>query len=168
LGGLRGNKEAIAETIENNVRRKIIKEHLNDPAYYEKMSKLLDELIAARRAKALDYEEYLKRIAELAKKVEVGIEDNTPEDLDTPAKRALYNNLVKIRTPENELSEGGAQDIVADLALKIDKIIREVRPDGWRGIRPRENVIKDALYSILGDVDEVEKLFLIIKEQKEY
>jgi hypothetical protein len=29
-------------------------------------------------------------------------------------------------------------------------------------------VIKDALYSILGDVDEVEKLFLIIKEQKEY
>jgi len=168
LGGLRGNKEAIAETIENNVRRKIIKEHLNDPAYYEKMSKLLDELIAARRAKALDYEEYLKRIAELAKKVEVGIEDNTPEDLDTPAKRALYNNLVKIRTPENELSEGGAQYIVADLALKIDKVIREVRPDGWRGIRPRENVIKDALYSILGDVDEVEKLFLIIKEQNEY
>lgn len=168
LGGLRGNKEAIAETIENNVRRKIIKEHLNDPAYYEKMSKLLDELIAARRAKALDYEEYLKRIAELAKKVEVGIEDNTPEELDTPAKRALYNNLVKIRTPENELSEGGAQDVATDLALMIDKVIREVRPDGWRGIRPRENVIKDALYSILGDVDEVEKLFLIIKEQNEY
>jgi hypothetical protein len=41
LGGLKGNKDAIAETIENNVRRKIIKEHLNDPAYYEKMSALL-------------------------------------------------------------------------------------------------------------------------------
>ena len=168
MGGLKGNKEAIAETIENNVRRKIIKEHLNDPAYYEKMSKLLDELIAARRAKAMDYEEYLKRIAELAKKVEVGIEDNTPEDLDTPAKRALYNNLVKIRTPENELSEGGEQDVVTDLALKIDKVIREVRPDGWRGIQPREMIIKDSLYSILGDVEEVEKLFMIIKEQNEY
>ena len=47
LGGLKGNKNAIAETIENNVRRKIIKEHLNDPAYYEKMSTLLDEIIAA-------------------------------------------------------------------------------------------------------------------------
>ena len=34
LGGLKGNRDAIAETIENNVRRKIIKEHLNDPAYY--------------------------------------------------------------------------------------------------------------------------------------
>ncbi|MBX3335890.1 MAG: HsdR family type I site-specific deoxyribonuclease, partial [Nitrospira sp.] len=52
LGGLRGNKDAIAETIENNVRRTIIKEHLNDPAYYETMSALLDEIIAARKTKA--------------------------------------------------------------------------------------------------------------------
>jgi type I restriction enzyme, R subunit len=37
LGGMKGNKEAIAETIENNVRSKIIKEHLNDPAYFEAM-----------------------------------------------------------------------------------------------------------------------------------
>src|SRR5213078_4122068 len=51
LGGLKGNKNAIAETIENNVRRKILKEHLSDPAYYEKMSALLDEIIALRKAK---------------------------------------------------------------------------------------------------------------------
>ena len=172
LGGLRGNKEAIAETIENNVRRKIIKEHLNDPAYYEKMSKLLDELIAARRAKALDYEEYLKRIAELAKKVEVGVEDETPKTLNTQAKRALYNNIMKMRTPANQVADAGNsfndQDVILELALKIDAVIKEVRPDGWRGIIPRENVIKEGLYSVLKNVVEVEKLFLIIKEQKEY
>ncbi|BFU89322.1 MAG: restriction endonuclease [Nitrospira sp.] len=81
LGGLRGNKDAIAETIENNVRRKIIKEHLNDPAYYETMSALLDEIIAARRVKAIEYEQYLNRIAELAKQVEVGQAEDTPEPL---------------------------------------------------------------------------------------
>ena len=91
--GLKGNKDAIAETIENNVRSKIIKEHLNDPAFYEKMSALLDEIIAARKAKAIEYEEYLKRIAELAKRVEAGHADDTPEKLNTPGKRALYNNL---------------------------------------------------------------------------
>lgn len=53
LDQLKGNKNAIAETIENNVRSKIIKEHLNDPAYYEKMSALLDEIIAARKAKSV-------------------------------------------------------------------------------------------------------------------
>ena len=49
FGGLKGNKDAIAETIENNVRRKIIKEQLTDPAYFSKMSTLLDEIIATRK-----------------------------------------------------------------------------------------------------------------------
>src|SRR5262249_2885332 len=79
LGGLKGNKNAIAETIENNVRRKIIKEHLNDPAYYEKMSALLDEIIATRKARAIEYEEYLKRIADLAKRVDAGHAEEIPK-----------------------------------------------------------------------------------------
>ncbi len=58
------------------------------------MSALLDEIIAARKAKAIEYEEYLKRIAELAKKVEAGQAEDTPEQLKhSPALRALYNNL---------------------------------------------------------------------------
>jgi len=59
LVNLRGNKNAIAETIENNVRSRILKEHLNDPAFYEKMSKLLDEIIANRKAKALSSAVYI-------------------------------------------------------------------------------------------------------------
>ncbi len=150
--GLKTNKEAVAETIENNVRSKIIKEHLNDPAYYEKMSALLDEIIAARKAKAIEYEEYLKRIAELAKKVEAGQADETPEQLNTPGRRALYNNL-----NQNE-----------ELAVKIDEVVKRVRPDGWRGIQAREQVIKATLYGVLQDEAEVERIFLIIKQQKEY
>lgn len=72
LKGLWGNKNAIAETIENNVRSKIVKKQLSDPAFFEKMSALLDEIIAARKTKALAYEKYLQRIAELAAQVEAG------------------------------------------------------------------------------------------------
>jgi type I restriction enzyme R subunit len=152
LGGLKGNKEAIAETIENNVRSKIIKEHLNDPAFYDKMSSLLDEIIASRKAKALEYEEYLKRIAEIAQRVEAGQAQETPPALNTPGKRALYNNL--------------GQD--EELALRIDEAVRLSRPDGWRGVQPREQLIKAALYKILQDFAEVERVFLIIKAQREY
>ena len=152
LGELKGNKNAIAETIENNVRKKIIKEHLNDPAFYENMSALLDEIIEARKAKAIEYEEYLKRIAELAKRVDAGQAEDTPEQLDTPGKRALFNNLAK-----NE-----------ELALQIDDAVKKVRPDGWRGVQAREQVIKAALYGVLQDVAEVERIFLIIKAQAEY
>src|SRR3989449_6918961 len=110
LGALQGNKNAVAETIENNVRSKIIKEHLNDPAYYEKMSALLDEIIAARKAKAIEYEDYLQRIAALAKQVEAGQADDTPEALkESPALRALYNNLKK-HDAKPEGSERAAEE----------------------------------------------------------
>src|SRR5213592_1902981 len=50
--GLRENREAMAETIENNVRKVIIDERGVNPRYYEKMSQLLDALIQARRRDA--------------------------------------------------------------------------------------------------------------------
>ena len=152
LGALKGNKEAIAETIENNVRSKIIKENLNDPEFYARMSELLDELIRARKEKALDYEDYLKRIAEIAKMVNVGAASDTPDELDTPGKRALYNNLGQEK----------------ELAIMLDRKIKEVRPDGWRGVQPREQIIKQGLYELLGDESEVERIFIIIKAQYEY
>ena len=181
LGGLKGNRNAIAETIENNVRRKIIKEHLSDPAYYDKMSALLDEIITARKAKAIEYEEYLKRIAALAQRVEAGLAEDTPEQLkNSPALRALYNNLknavrVPAQTPaqtehvaEAPVEYAGPGDPLLELALKIDTAVKQVRPDGWRGVQAREQVIKAALYEILQDEAEVERIFLIIKAQGEY
>ena len=152
MSGLKGNRNAIAETIENNVRSKIIKEHLNDPAYYAKMSALLDEIIAARKAKAIEYEKYLQRVAELAKMVEKGQEAGTLTSLNTPGKRALFNNL-----DQNET-----------LALEIDKAVNDVKPDGWRNNQAKENNIKRALFGILKDRNEVERVFLIIKAHKEY
>jgi type I restriction enzyme R subunit len=65
-------------------------------------------------------------------------------------------------------STGAAGDDVLDLALKIDYVVKSVRPDGWRGVQAREQTIKSALYGILQDMPEVERVFLIIKAQTEY
>lgn len=174
--GLKGSKEAVAETIENNVRSRIIKENLNDPAYYAKMSALLDEIIAARKAKAIEYEEYLKQVAELAKRVETGQTDDTPEQLNTPGRRALYNLLLQGVTGAgaSEMAESAAHydvdgtDSLLALVLRVDEAVKHVRPDGWRGVYAKENVIKAALLDILRDVNEVERIFPIIRQQKEY
>lgn len=150
--GIKGNRQAVAETIENNVRRKIIKENLNDPAFFEEMSVLLEEIVKLRKANAVTYEEYLKKIAELAKKVNEGKSDDTPSELKTYAQRVLYNNLAKD----------------AGLAWKIDAEIMNVKRDGWRGNLSKENEIKQAIYKVLNDVDEVNRIFEIIYEQKDY
>jgi type I restriction enzyme R subunit len=173
LGGLKGNRNAIAETIENNVRRKIIKEHLSDPAYYERMSTLLDEIITARKAKAIEYEEYLRRIADVARSVEAGLAEDTPEQLkSSPALRALYNNLKTPARADRVAEVPGEYTVSGDSALQltltIDAAVKRVRPDGWRGVQAREQVIKAALYEILKDAAGVERIFLIIKAQGEY
>ena len=170
LGGMKGNQGAVAETIENNVRSKIIKENLTDPAYFAKMSALLDEIIKLRKEKAIEYEEYLKRIGELAIKVHAGKAQGTPQALNTLGKLALYNNLI----PKNTLCEPATPygpssgDAVLDLALKIDSAIKQARPDGWRGVQAKEMIVKQAMHNVLNNVQEVERLFPIIVAQKEY
>jgi type I restriction enzyme R subunit len=150
-GGIRGSKEAIAETIENNVRQKIIRDHLIDPAFFEEMSKLLDEIIKERKNNAIEYEEYLKRIKALIDNL-AGVNPNTPNEIKTPAQKALYNNLNK-----NEL-----------LAIAIHKKVMEIKPDGWKGNDTKELTVKAGLYEILKDEDEVERIFNIVKQQVEY
>lgn len=150
--GIKNSKEAVAEAIINNVRKKIIKEHLIDPAYFEEMSKLLDEIIKERKANAINYEEYLRKIADLSKKVTQTTRDDLPAGIQTPAQRALYNN-----TGKNEA-----------LAIKLDTAVKKVKKADWRGNTPKENEIKQALNEILKDQAEVERLFAIIKQQGEY
>jgi len=150
--GIKSNQGAIAETIENNVRKKIIKEHLIDPAFFEEMSKLLSEIIKERKANAISYAEYLEKIAELAKRVNEGKSEETPDTLVTIAQRALYNNLDKDEA----------------LAMQIDSAVKRVKRDGWRGNLPKEREIKQELFKILNDVEMVENVFTIIREQREY
>jgi type I restriction enzyme R subunit len=151
-GGIRGNREAVAETIENNVRKKIIKDQLLDPTYFARMSKLLDEIIKFRKENAEKYEAYLKKIADLARKTASEKQQDHPESLNTAAKRALYNNL-----GENE-----------SLALQIDAAVLVSKSDGWRGHQAKENQIKEAIWKIVHDEDEVERIFAIVTQQNEY
>ena len=170
LGNLK-SKESVAETIENNVRSKIIKESLINPAYYEKMSSLLDEIIADRKRKAIDYEEYLKCVAQLARDVEAGHSEDTPEPLKkSKALAAIYANLQPLVA--QQAAEGKApysKDELLELAQAIDAKVREVKPAGFRGHEGKERIIMGALLPLLNhDAAEVMRLFDIIKQQAEY
>ena len=162
--GVRGSKGAVAETIENNVRARILKEHLADPAFYERMSALLDEVIRFRKERADRYAEYLQKIADLVSQVEAGHGDDLPEELRaSPGLRAVFNNL---QTDDDSSRDGDSSRL--ELAKALDRAVRESRPAVWRGNPARENVIKAALMDVLGDEDEVERIFQVILQQAEY
>jgi type I restriction enzyme R subunit len=152
--GIRDNKEAVAETIENNVRRLIIDEQPLNPKYFDKMSELLDALIAQRKKEAVDYQKYLERIIDLAKKVvNPASGESYPRDLDTPGKRALYDNLGKDQA----------------LALAVDRSIRASRQDDWRNNPFKIKRVRLAIKATLGDdVELTTKTLELIKNQNEY
>lgn len=151
--GLASNHEAVAETIENNLRRLIIDEQPINPKYYEKMSELLDSLIRERKQEALAYQEYLAKIVALAARIRNPATGTAyPGSLDTSAKRALFDNLGR-----NER-----------LALKVDEAVRNTKKDGWRGHRVKEREVKNAIKSVIRDVGVAEQLFELVKNQREY
>jgi type I restriction enzyme R subunit len=152
--GLRGDPDAVAETIENNVRRLIIDETPVNPKYFEKMSQLLDALIRERRTQAVRYTEYLQRIAALANQVQGPDEAaGYPASINTGALRALYDNL--------EHDQG--------LALRIDEIVRFTKKEAWRGHRFKEREIRAAIKNALdGDDALTTQIFEIVKAQREY
>jgi len=77
-------------------------------------------------------------------------------------------NVVYLREAARRKYEGFT-DPALSLALKLDQTVKRVRPDAWRGNQAKENTIKAALLPLLGnDVAEVERMFLIIKAQREY
>jgi type I restriction enzyme R subunit len=151
--GIRANREAIAETIENNVRRLIIDEQPTNPKYYEKMSQLLDTLIHERRQKALEYEEYLAKIVELTKQVKNPISSTSyPRILNTSAMRALYDNL-------------GGNELIA---LVLDEAIRTTKKDDWRGNKIKEREVRYVIRRYLNNEDEVQRIFELVRNQSEY
>jgi len=157
--GIASNKTAMAETIENNLRKVIIDEQPINPRYYERMSELLDGLIKERKTQAVKYEEYLQKIVELTNKVANPSSGTTyPKSLNSAARRALFDNLGK-----NE-----------ELAVSLDAAILTERQDGWRGNvfkeRAVRNIIREAIatYTIIPDEAEVERIFELVKNQREY
>lgn len=170
--GIRKNKQAVAETIENNVRKLIIDESPINPKYYEKMSKLLDALIKQRKQEAIDYAKYLAAIVKLTIEAKNGPgEASYPKSLNSPAKRALFDNL-----------EGDEK-----LALAVDAAVRTSRQDDWRSnqfkIKKILNAVRAALaqhqpgeagqapYAELPSnpgPDQAEVILELIKNQDEY
>ena len=142
---------ASVETVEANLREVIRKDSPFNPAYYGKLSIILQELIDKRKKEMLDYEEYMKELIELVKKAKGKSANSYPESIKTPGMRALYDNL-----GQNEY-----------LAIRAHEIIKENAIVGFReSLMKRKKIIR-ALAKLLGD-EMALKIYDIIKLHDEY
>lgn len=155
---IRDNPDAMAEAIENNLRKVIIEESPANPMYYEKMSVLLDELIKLRKEATLEYEKYLNEIIALSSKVKKpNTTSDYPSSINTNAKRALFDNLGR-----NEA-----------MAIELDNKILTTKKDGWRDNIQKSKAVRNAITDVLksygiSDDNEIHRIFDLVKNQREY
>ena len=147
-------QEAVAETIENNIGKEIVERTQSNPKYYEKMSALLRELIEKRKNDVINYEEYLRQIVELARKVhkpESGTE-YPPGIRERAAKRAFYDHL-------------NGDTVVAN---QIYDAVMSSKQDNFRGSKIKERKIWRAIRAVVKDDQEADQLLALVKEQSEF
>ncbi|GAC1394191.1 MAG: hypothetical protein NVSMB38_25640 [Ktedonobacteraceae bacterium] len=151
--GIASNQEAMAETIENNLRKVIIDEQPTNPMYYEKMSELLDTLIQERQSQAQEYEQYLASIVDLARQVDNPTYGTSyPNTLNTSGKRVLYDNL------------GNDEQ----RAIDVHTAVVSTKKDGWRKSKIKEREVGYAILGVLQDEEQTNQILEIVKRQDEY
>jgi type I restriction enzyme R subunit len=176
----RENNRSIETGIINNVRKTIIREQLTDPRFYEQMSKLLADLIKQSRADTAAYEAFLRKAEDLAKRLAAKEpEAGVPAALHGKREAiVIYNDLPRIlaagsnrasRVAESSPDYGDERDERVELALEIDRTIRERAPAGSKGDQAREAQVLNALFPLLNrDRDVTLALFELVKNQPGY
>jgi type I restriction enzyme R subunit len=152
--GDKKDQDSAAEAIENNIRKKVVQRIVINPAYYSKMSEVLEQLILERKQGVISYTQLLERYLELAKNVTVP-EDNDryPESIrKSGAMRTFYDNC-----GEDE-----------KMAIRLHRAVMSSKTDDFRNNPVKEIRIKRAMYQVLKDDDMVERLYKIVVEQEEY
>ena len=165
--GIRRSEGAVAETIENNVRRLIVDQMAVNPMYYNKMSALLDALVKQRREEAIEYEAYLQKVVELAEKVKSGEGGGSyPAAIKNQFLQAIYDNLPSDVQVKDAAEPDAGTDPREDTALAVDHAVREARLAGWRGHPIKERRIRRAIRNALGpSKDHTNAIFKIVKAQ---
>lgn len=152
--GIKNDPEAVAETITNNMRKVIIDERAMNPKYYDRMSELLDAIIEERRKGAIEYQEYLARLLDAAKKL--GTKESDTK-YPTWAKNGARRALVDFFFPDESL------------AVEIDEAVLRNKPHGWVGNPMKERLVRNAIkVKLPADYDKLDELFELLKARDEY
>ena len=149
--GGKDGEPSVAETIASNIRHYIVRKRDTNPEYFDKLSDKLNKLLEEYRQKAIDYRTMLVQLLMTASRTHGRA--SYPRELDTPLKRALYDNLDK--------------DI--ELALGVYDVVESNAQDNWRELKARRLRLSRAVGHYTGfDDDRLNALMGIIASNEEF
>ena len=155
---IKQNERSVAEVLAANMRKMIISERPNNPAYFDKMSELLNQLLQEQKDGKLQYKELIGKLIDKLKEARSTVKVKYPALIDTKGKQALYDNL-------------GNDEV---LTLSVHEIIKANARDGFRDMdgscMKKMRALRRAVEGVLQgfEADKIDDIMQIIVAQKEY
>ena len=142
-----------ADTIAHRTARTITEKMDEDPVFYRRFGRLLQDTIDDYRQQRINEKDYLIKVTEVMQCVLSRTGDKLPEILrDRDVAKAFYGAVNE--TFENlELKEDsvpyGTQNLAADLAVQIDDAVQQRLRVDWRANPDVQNEMRNAIDDLL-------------------
>ena len=144
-------ENSVAETISANVRRYVVRKRDQNPEYYDKLSEKLNRLLEEYRQKTIEYKEMLTQLLAMIQDMRRSV--GYPEQINTPLKKALYDNLEKVEA----------------LALLIYETVEARHQPNWRELKARQKALRTAIRNATGiDGESLDAVMRIISSNNEF
>jgi type I restriction enzyme R subunit len=142
---------AKADAIRTRLSKRIETKWDENPAYYKKFSERIEEALQAYKEKRISEAEYLERMKEILRDFRSGASGVTyPDNIrKNPNAQAFYGVVKEIIGETNDLT--GKDELMGELALKVDEIIEEHSKVDWHDNMEVHNRIAQELDDLLFD-----------------
>lgn len=142
-----------ADTIAHATKKVITEKMDEDPAFYEKFSKLIQQAIEDFRAKRISDLDYLNKVVDIRNKVVGKVHDDIPDNLSGNEDAMAYFGVLKPFLEIHELGEEDLESAAADTAIAIHGILEKRKKvhfwDDEDAQKQAVNEIDDYLYDEL-------------------
>ncbi len=115
---------AKADAIAHATKKAITEKMDEDPAFYEKFSRLIQQAIDDFRARRLSDLEYLNKVSEIRDKVANRQHDDVPEQLADNEDAMAYYGVLKPFLANGAETGSAVEEITAETALAIQEILQ--------------------------------------------
>jgi type I restriction enzyme R subunit len=150
---------ARADTIANRTKKSIYERMDEDPAFYKKFSQLLEETIKAYREQRISEVDYLNQVKSIMNSVRNRTGDEIPEKLHTrDVAKAFFGIINETLKPKNQ--ENDFKELYADIAVKIDDILNDLKIVDWQNNSDVQNKMRNAIEDYLFEIKELNDLDL--------
>ncbi len=142
-----------ADMIAHATKKVITEKMFEDPAFYEKFSKLIQRAIEDFRAKRISDLDYLNKVVEVRNKVVGKVHDDVPDKLSGNEDAMAYYGILKPFLENNKLNEEDLEAATADTAIALNGILEKHKKvhfwDDEDAQKQTVNEIDDYLYDEL-------------------